>query len=204
MGSAILNWTWLDWSENNSSNVHLRWIHIRRDDSFIRLRNMFFHCVIQGPNGDRLISSLNPEELCSKTHVSVRCAMSFWQVRFSGWFRSIGRISLWTHNNTGWCSNVMAPRNRRPLCKSLVLFICLLWYIFGMDIYTFMWKWIVGQVGFMWRCGPKTLLWKQTRFFRLDDIFKVIFGSLTFGRSGWPLVNEPNHCSRFHFERRYV
>ena len=94
MGSAILNWTWLDWSENNSSSVHLRWIHIRRDESFIR--NMFFHCVIQRPNGDRLISSLNPEELCSKTHVSVRCAMSFWQVRFSGWFRSIGRISLWT------------------------------------------------------------------------------------------------------------
>ena len=90
---------------------------------------MFLHFVIQRPNGDRLISSPNPEELCSKTQASVCCAISFWQVQFSGWFRSIGRISLWTHNNTGWRTNVMAPRNRR----SLWFFLLVGCDIFGMD-----------------------------------------------------------------------
>ena len=151
-------------------------------------------------NGDRLISSSNPEELCSKSHVSLCCTISFDRSGHgvdldpSDGFPS-GFITI-----QDWCTNLMAPRNRRSL--RFFLFAC--WYIWPILGWTLVCGRIVGQVGLMWRCKPETLLRKQTRFFRLDDIFKVIFGSLTFWRSGWPPVNEPNHCSRFHFEGRHV
>ena len=133
---------------------------------------------------------------CALKAMSRCVSISFWQVRLSGWFRTIGRISQGSHNNTGWCTNVIAPHNRRPLW--FFLFACcgifLGWtliHVCGSELWD---RLVLCDSGDLTPCYTKTgkILSSRRHFqghFGVTDILKVRLTP----------VNEPNYCSRFHF-----